>query len=866
MSMSMVSLVTGWQLYWGSVALGSLGACGAALLARWLLRKRSAPVKHALLLAGLYATALAPVLLFGALVLGHGWRLHVERPWIEIASATPRFVRATTAEPSPEPVAATQIAKMPEAAAQPAARPEVGAPAALESKSPTAASWMSRLTEFQVKRQPDGRTIVDQPLLPRLLGLVVFAWWIGTLVGLVRLAWGTRVLRRLKRTLIAPADPRIAATLAACLGEARVRRRVEIRESAAAPAPLSFGLWRPTIVLPAHMATRLDDEQLRLVVAHEVAHVVRRDHRVALVERLTSAAFWWNPLVRAVNRGLSSEREQICDDYAAATPGERRRLAEVLVLIAEWSAAAPLRIGGATALVDDARDDLATRVTRLVENKPRAMRVTLRAALGLAAFAVAVGGVVLFSALRAAPYERFQATPAQTAIINELRPRDFLIIEGILGFQVGTTGFHASNEDVARLAELGNIDELSLGGEDLTEDCLVSIGRMDSLRNLSLSFPFTTAALKHVARLPNLEELSVSSPSLADDGLLILAELPKLGTLRLNGTSVSDAGLQTLAEFPSLVSVNINNNRLRITDVALAGIARCPRLTQLAISSDGIKDTGLQSLARCRSLTAVDLQGAGFTDDGLSTVASLPNLRMLTLQSDRLTGAGLRHLQAAAGLEWLRLRDCPLITNDSLAAVGELTQLFRLSLQSKVLTDAGLAHLKNLTGLWELEIDGPKFTGDGLKYLVACQNITEIRAQGERIDDSIFVPLNEFSKLRQIVVGAGQPTNRLSGVTNAGLAKLKSPSLQIAMFARTAITNDGLVALDALPNLSIAHFPFSSDVNPPIWTRGTQRVNRPPRHGVAGVRDATPRLPPLGDAQVVANDALIAELKKTFGP
>ncbi len=234
-------------------------------------------------------------------------------------------------------------------------------------------------------------------------------------------------------------------------------------------------------------------------------------------------------------------------------------------------------------------------------------------------------------------------------------------------------------------------------------------------------------------------------------------------------------------------------------------------------------------------------------------------MRSLSLTGEGITADAIGQLQAAHDLEYLGLNKCANIDDASLAAVGKLAQIFRLSLTSDRLTDAGLGHLQNLTGLRELEIKGPKFTGAGLAFLSKCVNITEIKAEGERIGDEVFPPLNQFPNLRRITVGVGQPTAQ-PRITDAGLAKLKSASLQFANFIGTSITNDGLKSLDALPSLLSANFPWSDEVNPPMWNR--HGIPRQPRRRSARL----PRPPKLDDAQRAANDALVEELKKSFGP
>ena len=152
------------------------------------------------------------------------------------------------------------------------------------------------------------------------LAWIVF-WFLGT-PRLSSCAPASRPSSRAKTaTLAHRAGGRAADAAVARIARRRhigSRRRVRLWESRLAPAPLSFGVLRPMIVLPTALAPELDNAQLRLVLKHEVAHVARRDHAWVLVERLAQAFFWWNVALRRVNRRLAQLREEICDDYASA--------------------------------------------------------------------------------------------------------------------------------------------------------------------------------------------------------------------------------------------------------------------------------------------------------------------------------------------------------------------------------------------------------------------------------------------------------------------------------------------------------------------------------------------------------------------
>ena len=804
-------IATGWQLYLGSLALGSVAICGMALFATWLLRRRSAPVRHGLLLTALSLTALSPALVGLALVLDWGWRVDLAARRNALAAKTvddraTTTIRLPLRRSSAPPAAVSQHHSDEPAPAD--AAPEVASP------------------------QPSPSTLIDlATALPVLWFVLTLVWGLGTTVCLARLARGISILARLRRSLVAPADGRLAIQLRQSLERLNTRRRALIGESSLAPAPLSFGLLRPVIVLPVALSKELDDEQLRLVLAHEAAHVARRDHCVALIERLAVALFWWNLLLRRVNHRLAQLREEICDDCAAGGSHERRQLAEVLVKIAGWNPPVPLRIEGATALVDDARDGLAARVGRLVGAWPRSIRLSRRAAVGVAAFGLALAGVVVMSTLRAedGATRKTERLLYGQALIAELRQQGISLFEDPTTgtWQVHALGGEASDTAIAKIERVGRIGGLNLTSDKLTDACMEYVGRMTDLTKLAINAgTISDEGLVHLARLDKLTELSISSPRVTDAGLAHLKDLPLLARVTLLGVNVSDAGLRHLQDYPALVDLNVSGSRRRVSDEGMRYLAADPRLANLTIASDQVTDEGLRSLSASPSIARLSLQGEGFSDEGLRALAGLNSLRDLTVTGNRIGPEGVRYLKAAGDLESLGLYRCPRLNDDSLAAVGEITQLRRLALGGEEMTDAGLAHLNGLDRLQNLILAGPKLTGDGLKHLTGCRELTDINAHGERIGDEVFPHVNQFPTLRVLHVGAGKPT-KSPRITNAGLARLQSASLEYIFFVGTGITDAGLAALDTLPSLRSAHFAWTPGVTNGLWQRNQQRPPAP---------------------------------------
>lgn len=164
-----------------------------------------------------------------------------------------------------------------------------------------------------------------RPHLPMLVGL----WALGSLVMGFRLVGGWFQIQQWRsQALPAPAPwEGVFESLAQRMG---LSRAVRLAISEAISTPLSFGLWRPMVLVPAALLTGYPPEFLEALLAHELAHVQRRDYLVNLLQSLVEVLCFFHPVVWWLSHRIRTEREQLCDDRAVQTTGEARRLALAL--------------------------------------------------------------------------------------------------------------------------------------------------------------------------------------------------------------------------------------------------------------------------------------------------------------------------------------------------------------------------------------------------------------------------------------------------------------------------------------------------------------------------------------------------------
>lgn len=122
----------------------------------------------------------------------------------------------------------------------------------------------------------------------------------------------------------------------------------------------------PRLLLSAWMVARLDALELEGVLAHELAHLARRDHALVWLVVLLRDAFWYLPSSRAAFRQLQHQQEFACDDLAVGVTGRPLALASALAKV--WQAALgprPMPVAGVG--LAGACADVEGRIRRLMQ-------------------------------------------------------------------------------------------------------------------------------------------------------------------------------------------------------------------------------------------------------------------------------------------------------------------------------------------------------------------------------------------------------------------------------------------------------------------------------------------------------------------
>jgi beta-lactamase regulating signal transducer with metallopeptidase domain len=159
------------------------------------------------------------------------------------------------------------------------------------------------------------------------------AWLVGVLLMSGRIGISVLGAWRLRRSCKRLEDGPVQALAEEARGIVGISRRVALVVSERIKSPVVIGAFWPTLLLPVAMITNLSPDQLRVILAHELAHVRRYDYVINLLQMIVDALFFFNPALWWISSQVRNEREACCDAMALAAGGSRADYAAALLAV-----------------------------------------------------------------------------------------------------------------------------------------------------------------------------------------------------------------------------------------------------------------------------------------------------------------------------------------------------------------------------------------------------------------------------------------------------------------------------------------------------------------------------------------------------
>lgn len=163
--------------------------------------------------------------------------------------------------------------------------------------------------------------LASQSLWDRLAPIMPYLahfWLAGTCFLQVRMVLQWLNAQRLKRRFTRPVPAGLRIMVERLRRQLGIKPSVRILVSSLAVVPMAVGWIKPVVLLPASALTGLPPKQLKMIIAHELAHIRRHDYIVNLIQALFESLLFYHPAVWWLSNRLRIEREYCCDDVAVS--------------------------------------------------------------------------------------------------------------------------------------------------------------------------------------------------------------------------------------------------------------------------------------------------------------------------------------------------------------------------------------------------------------------------------------------------------------------------------------------------------------------------------------------------------------------
>jgi beta-lactamase regulating signal transducer with metallopeptidase domain/Leucine-rich repeat (LRR) protein len=662
-----------------------------------------------------------------------------------------------------------------------------------------------------------------RPLLSILAGLLLPAWLIGVVYCMTRTARQWNSVRRLRSSSQSCAADRLLRMLQEEGQRLGMRRLPQLLFSSQVESPLLVGIWRPTIILPNRVEEEFDETELRLMLAHELAHLGRHDLAWNWLPAVAAWLFFFHPLIWVMVRRWSEAQEAACDEVVIQRRGVQAT--DYGRLLLKLSACSPFESTAAlgAAGVMGAYRNLERRILTMTRVKPFSAR-RLMAATGL---------LLIVAVVTVIPWRLVAAEPK---LDEEEKPPTANVSTATLTLAPSRGPKPAL--DPATLAALKRLKELGAGvmPAGLTPDTGVGIGKgwkgteadLDLIAQVadlkSLHFDFEYVPAEAVAKLiPKLQQPVdfLQLVGLSDERLTALGRLPKCKTLMLGQQTLSAAGFRHLAEMAegieslilggqvddlALVGIgqikslkDLQLFQAKITDAGLAHLAGLEHLEKLKLQDcRGVGGVGYASLSPVKSLRELNVAGPAIGAEATAALAKLTQLETLTLWTGSLPPAGLKAADVAALGSLKNLRKF------EFSAVGKASDAARQASGSAILAAIG-----QIPALTNLSVVGVIADADALAALAKASALEELRLFSVTVSERSLAALGQLKNLKELRLACN---GVVTAAASAKLAGLK----QLTLFELNGSSLDGtglkaLVGLRQLKTLSLAGAPFTDE-------------------------------------------------------
>lgn len=246
---------------------------------------------------------------------------------------------------------------------------------AYHSFAPAAMMPISKITpgsgSLGAVKDPSFTSLI-QGFISQHMTLVVGLWFLGVFVLVIHFIGDYISNLRIKGSPCIDAPDLWQRRLTALSQKMNLSKWVRIKETARIATPVTIGHVKPLILFPVGLLASLPVDQVEAIIAHELAHILRRDYLVNILQNFVDIFYFYHPGVRWISARIRVERENCCDDMAVGVVGDSIMFARALANIQTWHFKQPCLAMS----VLGKRDKLFHRIRRVTKMQQKGTRST----------------------------------------------------------------------------------------------------------------------------------------------------------------------------------------------------------------------------------------------------------------------------------------------------------------------------------------------------------------------------------------------------------------------------------------------------------------------------------------------------------
>ena len=197
---------------------------------------------------------------------------------------------------------------------------------------------------------------------------LVVIWLVGFLVYSLKILLEYRYCQQLKNSHIIATPEQWQTIFTTLVDKVGARTDVTLRISTLATSPCVIGHFKPVVLLPLAVLMGMNQQQIEMILLHEIAHVRRNDYLLGFLQTTIKILFFFNPFLRWISNQIDKEREHACDDIAVAISKNPILFANTLKEFAT------MQLNQKNAMNITGNKLLLSRITRLFGSKAQATK------------------------------------------------------------------------------------------------------------------------------------------------------------------------------------------------------------------------------------------------------------------------------------------------------------------------------------------------------------------------------------------------------------------------------------------------------------------------------------------------------------